>query len=310
ITYLRLPHPSGIAFDRTRDMLYVASTRNPNRIVALGRARGLLERGDVTRGVRAEGQLVPLRSWYLPGCSYLHDLAMVGDTLHANATGQNAVVAVDDKGARIVWWPTSIERDRAPRTDRNYLQLNSIAAGPDLASSFFSASGERPGRYRPAHPQYPVDRRGVIFSGATREPVVRGLTRPHSARLHAGKLWVDDSGYGGFGFVSAAQFESVVTLPGWTRGAAFAGDLAFVGTSRVIPRFRHYAPGLDTERSRCAIHAIDLASGKIAGSLEFPAGNQIFAIEPVPADWTTGLPFRAGRRDHAARTLFYAFATR
>ena len=294
VSYMRLPHPSGIAFDAHGDRVFVASTRNPNQIVAFG-------------PVSPTRRLVPLRSWYLPGSYYVHDLAMIGGRLHANSVGRNAVVELGEDGPRTVWWPASMERDGAPLTGRNEIQLNSIAAGADLASSYFTASGERPGRYRPGHPKYPVDRRGVVYSGATREPVARGLTRPHSARLHGGRVWVDDSGYGDVGFVANGRFERVARLPGWTRGLAFAGGVAFVGTSRVIPRFRQYAPGLDVARSRCAIHALDVTTGAILGSLEFPAGNQIFAIEPVPAGWTAGFPFRAGARPSEARALFYAY---
>ncbi len=307
-SYVRLPHPSGIAFDAARERLYVASTRNPNQLVEFARAGGLSNRRDLGRSVPAmTGVLVPTRSWYLPGSTYLHDLALIGGRLYGNSVGQNAVVELGDDGARLAWWPAALERDGSPVTDRNYIQLNSIAAGADLESSFFSASSERPGRYRPGHPDYPVDRRGVIFSGATREPVVRGLTRPHSARLHGSRLWVADSGYGELGVVAGERFECVARLPGWTRGLAFAGDTAFVGTSRVIPRFKQYAPGLDVERSMCAIYALDVNTGAVRGSLEFPYGNQIFAIEPVPAGWTTGFPFRSGTSSQAARRIFYAY---
>jgi uncharacterized protein (TIGR03032 family) len=308
LSYIRLPHPSGLAFDAARERLYVASTRNPNQIFEFGRVAGALPRRDVTRGTAPfAGRLVPLRSWYLPGCAYVHDLAMIGGRLHANSVGTNTVIELADDGPKAVWWPSSIERNGVVMTDRNYIQLNSIAAGDDVTSSFFSASGERPGRYRPGHVKYTVDRCGVVYSGATREPIVRGLTRPHSARLHGGRVWVDDSGYGAVGVVADGRFERVARLPGWTRGLAFAGGIAFVGTSRVIPRFAHYAPGLDLARSRCAIHAVDAASGAVLGSLEFPYGNQIFAIEPVPAAWTEGFPFNGHAQPHAARALFYAY---
>jgi uncharacterized protein (TIGR03032 family) len=309
LSYMRLPHPSGIAFDAAGNALYVASTRNPNQIYAFAPVSGARERRDTPGGTPALRRLVPTRSLYLPGCYYLHDLALVGGRLHANSVGQNTIVEIGSAGARAVWWPASVDRAGAPRSDRNYLQLNSIAAGDDLRSSFFSASGERPGRYRPGDAAYPVDRRGVIYSGATREPVVRGLTRPHSARLHAGRLWVDDSGYGEVGFGEDGAFVRVCRLPGWTRGLAFAGGVAFVGTSRVIPRFRQYAPGLDVERSVCAIHAIEVSTGRVLGSLEFPAGNQIFAIEPVPTAWTAGFPFHTGANAAAVRRTFYAYTT-
>jgi uncharacterized protein (TIGR03032 family) len=159
-----------------------------------------------------------------------------------------------------------------------------------VESSFFSASADRMSRRRPGHRNFPVDRRGVIFSGRTREPVVTGLTRPHSARLHEGELWVESSGYGEVGVAMDGRFEAVARLPGWTRGLAFNGHVALVGTSRVIPRFRMYAPGLDLDHSVCGIHALDTRSGELLGSLIWPEGNQVFAVEAVPARLTSGFP--------------------
>ena len=47
------------------------------------------------------------------------------------------------------------------------------------------------------------------------------------------------------------------------------------------------------------------------GSLIWPAGNQIFATEAVPATWTTGFPFTSGGKTAHQRerikALFYAF---
>ena len=71
-------------------------------------------------------------------------------------------------------------------------------------------------------------------------------------------------------------------MPGWTRGLGIVGEVAFVATSRVIARFSQYAPGLRVEEARCGIHAIDLGSGAVLGSLFWPRGDQIFAIELVP----------------------------
>jgi uncharacterized protein (TIGR03032 family) len=190
--------------------------------------------------------------------------------------------------------------------ERNHLQLNAIAAGTTLATSFFAASSIDLARRRPGHRNYPVDRRGVVLSGASREPMAFGLTRPHSLRRHAGRLWVANSGQGELGFISGERFRPVAKLPGWTRGLCIHGGLAFVGTSRVIPRFRAYAPGVDVDRSVCGVHAVDLKSGALRASYTWPAGNQIFAIEPVPSRLTGGFPLaaRTGRRE---RDLFFAF---
>ncbi|HXJ32672.1 MAG TPA: DUF4915 domain-containing protein [Candidatus Eisenbacteria bacterium] len=311
VSYLPLPHPSGIAVDRRRGVVHVASTRNPNQVHDLVPAVA----APPVVGARAERlagrPLVPVRTRVLPGGTYLHDLALVGGRLHGNAVGRNAVVRIDDDGtATPVWWPRCVERRGRPRLDRNYLQLNSIAAGRTVRGSYFSASTDAIGRLRPGHLDFPVDRRGVVFSGATREPVVRGLTRPHSARLRRGALWVDDSGYGEVGTCRDGRFEAIARPGGWTRGLGFSGGVAWVGTSRVLTRFRQYAPGLDPDRCICGVHAIDARSGRVLGSLVWPLGNQVFAVEPVPATWTSGLPIVAGRREPAREQgLFYGFVT-
>ncbi|HWP66732.1 MAG TPA: DUF4915 domain-containing protein, partial [Candidatus Limnocylindria bacterium] len=311
VTYLPLPHPSGIAVDRRRGLVHVASTRNPNQLVTLAPVHAVREVGRAAARAVDGRPLVPVRATFLPGGLYLHDLALIRGRLHANAVAQNAIVRFDERGGwRRVWWPRVLQRLGRRAFARNYLQLNSIAAGATLRASFFTASTDTPSARRPGHQNFPVDRRGVVFSGATGEVVARGLTRPHSARLHRGRLWVDDSGYGRVGVVATGAFEPVATLPGWTRGLAFAGDVAFVGTSRVLPRFHQYAPGLEPRRCECAVHALDTHTGRLLGSLVWPFGNQIFAIEAVPPALATALPLAARPPRDDARALFYGFMTR
>jgi uncharacterized protein (TIGR03032 family) len=312
VSYMRLPHPSGIAVDRRRAVVHVASTRNPNQVYDLMPVTGTLRRLD--RGVAAPPHrpLVPVRSHFYPGSLYLHDLAMIRGRLHASAVGENAVVRLSAGGrAQRVWWPRCIERRSTPSFGQNHLQLNSIAAGGDLRGSYFTASTSRIGTPRPGHPAFAVDGRGVIFSGATREPVVRGLTRPHSARLHRGRIWLNNSGYGELCVAEGHGYEVVARLHGWTRGLSIHGRVAFVGTSRVIPRFRAYAPGLEVDGCECAVHAVDLRGGRVLGSLVFPLGNQIFGVEWIDRRATSGFPFLADRRSEpeSLRRLFYAFTT-
>jgi uncharacterized protein (TIGR03032 family) len=303
VTFMPLPHPSGIAIDNVRRSVHVASTRNPNQIYEFEPVTG-----------DADRPLVPVRSTFLPGSLYLHDLAFVGGELHGNAVGHNAVVALPREGGwNRVWWPRSIEGAAGPDFTQNYLQLNSIAAGPTLGASYFSASAAEPSARRPGHQNFPVDGRGVVFGGATREPVAAGLTRPHSARLSGGRLWVDNSGYGELVAIADGHVETVARLPGWTRGLWLGDGLAFVGTSRVIPRFRAYAPGLDVDASVCGVHAVDLGTGSVLGSVVWPAGNQIFGIEAVDTAITGGFPFTVARgaaTDTArTRAIFYSFST-
>jgi uncharacterized protein (TIGR03032 family) len=308
VSYLPLPHPSGIAVDRRRNVVHVASTRNPNVIYDLVPVHDTLPRFDIRHG-RMRPTLMPAHARMFPGSLYMHDLAFVGSHLHANAVGHNAVVRIGSSGFEYAWWPRCVERADGVVVEQNHLQLNSIAAGRSLKSSYFSASTDRISRLRPGHPKFPVDRRGVVFSGMTREPIAFGLTRPHSARLRDGKVWLLNSGYGEYGYIEAGAFHRVAVLPGWTRGLCFHRRVAFIGTSRVLPRFRQYAPGLEVDRAVCAVQAIDADSGRVLGSLTWPGGNQIFAVDWIPRRVAETLPFVPGETAPPL-SLFYAYRPR
>ena len=322
LSYFPLPHPSGLTVDRINRRVFVASTRNPNQVFLFKPAAGRLERLDVKTQGEVGSHLVSVATISYAGSLYMHDLALIGGELFANAVGHNAVVRLGGEGCfERVWWPRCVEIEGEPVFGQNHIQLNSIAAGKTLKDSFFSASASGMGRLRPGHLNYPVKGRGVIFSGRTREPICTGLTRPHSARLresskpvagqraHNGaktrELWVANSGYGELGYVSQGKLEVVARLPGWTRGLCIAGDVAFVATSRVIPKYARYAPGLDASASRCAVHAVSLSTGKVLGSLDWPYGNQVFAIDWVDATDSQGFFFGVGARKQKTDAAFF-----
>ena len=309
ITYWPAPHPSGIAVDREAQRVMIALTRNPNQIMTFQPIAGAHSRSDRHATPRNDRPLVPTTTFFYPGCLYLHDLAFIDGGLHGNAVGMNAVVRFDEAGGYApVWWPACIEGSAGPDFSRNYLQLNSIAAGNSLDDCFFSASTDAISNRRPGHRNFKVDGRGVIFNGASRNVCGRGLTRPHSARLHDGRVWVNNSGYGELGVMNNGAFEAKAHMPGWTRGLCFNGNLAVVATSRILPRFEQYAPGLKPSRSCCGVHFVDTANGAIVGGYTWPRGNQIFAVEAMARDATTGFALPVGRQSkHRSESLFYSF---
>ncbi len=311
ITFFPVPHPSGLAVDHGRQRLFMASTRNPNQVYVLKPATRLLERSDTNVKPDFAEPLVPVCSSFYPGSLYIHDLALIGGNLHANAVGHNSIVRLRGEGRfENVWWPRCVERRGKPEFSKNHIQLNSIAAGKTPEDSYYTASSCAIGRLRPGHLRYKVDRQGVVFSGRTREPVCHGLTRPHSARLWKGKIWLANSGYGEIGYVNDGRLEVVCRLPGWTRGLCLTKDIAFVATSRVIPRFAQYAPGLAGDSSRCGVHAVSTKTGRVLGSLEWPSGNQVFAIDWMDAAASSGFVFQAARRKPRQEiALFYRYLT-
>ncbi len=305
VSYLRIPHPSGLVVNRKKKSLHIASTRNPNQVYTL---KPVDNCPDIAKG---KPVFMPASTHFYPGCLYMHDLALIDGGLYANAVGRNTVVRLHDNGGyENAWWPRCIERKGKPIEKLNYIQLNSIASGTSLKNSYFSASADSISNIRPGHRNFPVDKRGVIFSGSTRETIVRGLTRPHSLRWYKDKVWADNSGYGEFGFADfkSGKFIALYGLPGWTRGLCFYKNIAFVGVSRVIPRFYRYAPGLDVKNNLCGIYAIDMIKGEIVGSLVWPSGNQIFALDWIDSRDSCGLPFSKNKMPkEKINRIFYSY---
>lgn len=307
VSFLALPHPSGVVVDRRRKRLFVAATRNPNQIFEFRPATRSSLLGDQSSKSVHHRPLIPVRSTFYPGSFYLHDLALIESKLLGTVVGQNAISVLSPDGtAKRCWWPRSVQSTGGLGFRRNTLQLNGIASGSSLEKSFFSASAAEVGKHYPGDRDFPVDGRGVIFSGKTREPCCIGLTRPHSPRLRQGNLWVNNSGYGEVGIVQGERLEVVQKMAGWTRGLTFCKDVVFVGTSRVLPKFGHYAPGLDVQKAFCGVHALDVKSGAILGSLIFPTGNQIFGLDWISGSVTRGFPARVSpARDLEQETALY-----
>lgn len=304
-SFFHLPHPSGLVADRKKGLLYVAATRNPNQIVEFRISGKAIKRKKIK--APASGYLLPARSKYFPGQYYFHDLALIGDALYANSVGMNSVLKVDLNSTKVdeaIWWPKCIEKSGKPDFTANYIQLNSIAAGKNLNSSFFSASAAKISNRLPGQLNFPVDKRGVIFSGKSRLSEFSGLTRPHSARLHKGKLWIANSGYGEVGYFKGKEYVRFFDCKGWTRGLCFIDNVLFVGVSRVLPRFRQYAPGIKAKAKTCAVLAIDLSTGKKIGEVVFPAGNQIFAIDYFSSTKCKGFPFLGTKKQALDSDIF------
>jgi uncharacterized protein (TIGR03032 family) len=128
---------------------------------------------------------------------------------------------------------------------------------------------------------------GCVLSAANGAVVARGFAMPHSPRVHAGRLWVLDSGAGRLVTVDAGtgKAEPVAPLPGYGRGLAFHDSYAFVGLSRARERSTFGGvPLLESGKPLvCGVAVLDLASGRPAGLLEFHSGvEEIFDVQVVP----------------------------
>ncbi len=211
---------------------------------------------------------VPQAAWFT-GDVFAHDLGVLpsGRPVFVN-TAFSCLATVDEASSfRAVWRPPFVSRT-APG-DRCH--LNGLAMGETGRPAYMTAAGESD-----------EDRGwtakrvggGVVMDLAAppAEAVVcRGLTMPHSPRLHQGGLYVLNAGLGELGIVDpvAGRFEAIGFVPGFARGLALHGGHALVGIS--LPRSSEIFSGLpledrlraDGRAAECAVLVMELATGRI-----------------------------------------------
>ncbi len=128
---------------------------------------------------------------------------------------------------------------------------------------------------------------GCILDVKSGQVVVRGLCMPHSPRVHRGQLLFLNSGRGQLNRVNngQAKVETIVELPGYTRGLDLHGKYAFVGLSRIRETSVFGGLPIAERRSelRCGLGIVDIESGKIVAKLLFNTGvEEIFEVKVLP----------------------------
>jgi uncharacterized protein (TIGR03032 family) len=125
---------------------------------------------------------------------------------------------------------------------------------------------------------------GCLLDIDSNQVIARGLSMPHSPRWHLGRLWVLESGQGRLVSIDreTGQRQTVAELPGFTRGLALIGPLAFIGLSKIRTTSAMDGVPLAERRHelKCGVAAVDLRSGQTAGLLEFQtAVEEIFDVQ-------------------------------
>ncbi len=130
---------------------------------------------------------------------------------------------------------------------------------------------------------------GIVIDRSQNEVICRGLSMPHSPRWYRDRLWLLESGTGGFGYLDAStgRYENVASLPGFTRGLAFTGPLAWIGLSQVRESavFGGIPIAQRTMDERvCGVWVVNIETGQTVGFVKFEdAVQELFAVEVVPA---------------------------
>ena len=128
---------------------------------------------------------------------------------------------------------------------------------------------------------------GCLIDVQSGQIMVRGLSMPHSPRIHQGRVWLVESGRGRLvvADLRTGQVEPVAILPGYARGLTFLGGYAFIGLSKI--RQTATSAGLpiaaDLDSLKCGVAVVDVTAGAVVALLEWQSGiEEIFDVRLDP----------------------------
>jgi uncharacterized protein (TIGR03032 family) len=266
--------PMGLARDGSRLLL---ATRNQLFVFA----DAPLLAGDFQEHRRGAYDALYLpRVAYFTGDLNVHDVAFGADSLWMVNTRFSCLASPSRDYNFVPRWRPPFVSATVPE-DRCHLNGLAMAEG---RPKFVTALGQSDvvGGWRPNKASG-----GVVVDVETDTVVLRGLSMPHSPRLHDGALWVLNSGAGELWRVDPASFrhEVVCALPGYLRGLCLVGPFALVGLSMI--RETHIFGGLPVQgrhpRLHCGVAVVDLRSGREVGRLDFTSGcTELFDVCFLP----------------------------
>jgi uncharacterized protein (TIGR03032 family) len=177
------------------------------------------------------------------------------------------------------WRPRFISR-LAPQ-DRCHLNGLAMREGSPAFVTVMATTDE-PGGWRTVR-----NDSGAVLDVVSGEVVTAGLAMPHSPRWHEGDLFVLNSGLGRLERVDlgSGRREAVAAVPGYARGLAFHGDLAFVGLSRIRESATFGGAPIAAYRDqlKCGVGVIELGTGTTVATLQFANGvEEIFDVQTLP----------------------------
>jgi uncharacterized protein (TIGR03032 family) len=220
------------------------------------------------------------RSSHYTGEIQSHEMAWAGDDLWVVNTLFSCLCTFDEAHSFVPRWRPPFVSSLAPE-DRCHLNGLALVGGLPKYVTAMAETDERQG-WRPTKA-----RSGCLIDVASGATVARGFAMPHSPRVHQGRVWLLDSGTGRLVTADPAtgRAETVDTMPGFTRGLAFHGGLAFVGLSKVreTSTFGGVPVAQRREELKCGVAAVDLRSGRTVATFEFQAGvDEIFDVQVLP----------------------------
>jgi len=281
LSFHNFDRPMGTAIDRQADTLAVAAR---DKVWLLRNAR------DVASQLKPEGShqaCFLTRSAHVTGEIQAHEMAWAGEELWIVNTSFSCLCTLAPQYSFVPRWRPPFVSALAPE-DRCHLNGLAMHEGkPKYVTAM--AESDTPGGWRPNKVET-----GCLIDVESGEPVARGFAMPHSPRVHMGHVWLLDSGRGALVRVNPVdgKVETAARFPGYTRGLAMLGKLAFVGLSKIreTSTFGGVPIAENRERLKCGVGVVNLQTGTLVGQFEFTSGvDEIFDVSLLPGARLTAM---------------------
>lgn len=267
--YTRMPKPMGMSWQPGS---FSIATRS--ELLGFRQLNNISVRGEGTY----DAIFLPQVSSYT-GDILAHDVAAFTDTKLVVNTAFSCVVQIGSNGRSDVVWQPSFISELLPQ-DRCH--LNGLATREGKLA-YVTALGEtnEPRGWRANKASG-----GCIIDTTSNEVLVRGLSMPHSPRLHREKLYFINSGEGQLCELdlTSRQVRTIVELPGFGRGMSLVGQYAFVALSKARESAFGQLPITSTGKElTCGVVVVDIESGQLIALLDFSAGvTELFEVVALP----------------------------
>jgi uncharacterized protein (TIGR03032 family) len=246
----------GLCVDASAGCLWMTS------LYQLWRFESVLDAGQAADG---HDRLYLPQVGYTTGDLDIHDLAIGGDgrPVFVNTLFSCLATVSETHSFQPLWKPPFISKLAAE--DRCHLNGLAMEDGNPRYVTAVSESDVADG-WR----DHRADG-GCVIDVTTNEVIARGLSMPHSPRIHGDRLWLLNAGTGDLGILDpiTGRFETVTFCPGYARGMSIVGNFAVIGCSQIrknqtfndLPLANRLAER--KAEARCGLLVIDLRSGDI-----------------------------------------------
>ncbi|NLE37881.1 MAG: TIGR03032 family protein [Pirellulaceae bacterium] len=273
LSFHNFDRPMGVAIDDAGETMAVAAKdkvwflRNVRDVAPRIEPAGTHEACWLTRSARLTGEI------------QAHEMAFADGELWIVNTLFSCLCTLSANYSFVPRWRPPFVTALAPE-DRCH--LNGLAmAGEKPKYATAMAESDSPQGWRPKKAET-----GCLIDVETNQIVTRGFAMPHSPCIHQGHVWLLDSGRGALVHVDPADghVDTVARFPGYVRGLAMVGELAFVGLSKIreTSTFGGVPIAEDRERLKCGVGIVNWRTGQLVGQFAFSSGvDEIFDVTLV-----------------------------